>query len=100
MICEDGKIAQAKEMLVRKFIQEEMYTSDVDPLRTMRKFSLIARDLISGKMPDKNLPLDIHVIEYSKFVNILKEAPRVIENAIKNDTVPYLPIHPHSLRKK
>lgn len=100
MICEDGKISQAKEMLVRKFNQEEMYTSDVDPLRTMREFSLIAKDLISGKMPDKYLPLDIHVIEYSKFVNILKEAPRVIENAIKNDTVPYLPIHPHSLRKK
>lgn len=100
MICEDGKIAQAKEMLVRNFNKEEMYTSDVDPLRTMREFSLIARDLINGKMPDKYLPLDIHVIEYSKFVNILKEAPRVIENAIKTDTVPYLPIHPHSLRKK
>ena len=31
MICEDGKIAQAKEMLVRKFNKEEMYPSDVDP---------------------------------------------------------------------
>ena len=71
MICENGKIAQAKEMLVRKFIQEEMYTFDVDPPRTMREISLIAGDLISGKMTDKYLPHDIHAIEHSKFVNIL-----------------------------
>ena len=37
MICEDGKIAQAKEMFVKKFIQEEMYTFDVAPLSALVK---------------------------------------------------------------
>lgn len=100
MICEDDKVNEAKEELVRRFSEENLYASDIDPLRTMSDFVSITSDLINGKMPSKYLPLDVHIIEYKKFKEILKTAPLAINNAIKNGDVPYLPIQPHSLRKK
>lgn len=100
MICEDDKVNEAKEELVRGFNKENLYASDIDPLRTMGDFVSITRDLINGKMPSKYLPLDVHIIEYKKFKDILKAAPVVINDAIKNENIPYLPIQPHSLRKK
>jgi hypothetical protein len=50
-------------------------------------------------MPKKMLPLDVHVIEYSKFSSLLDEIPFCLFSAMEDGQVPYLPIHPHSLRK-
>lgn len=76
-----------------------MHTSDVNPVQTIRDVSEIATDLENGKMPDKLLPLDIHIIEYSTLSNLINQIPFVLQNSIVGGTVPYLPIHPVSLRK-
>lgn len=99
MICEDSKIEDAKEELIDLFKYFGMNTSDVDPVKTVNEFNEISLDIELGKMPNKYLPLDIHIIEYSKFSRLLDEVPFSILLCIENEQVPYMPIHPISLRK-
>lgn len=99
MICEDGKVEEAKAGLLKLFNNYDMHTSDVAPVRTINDVEDIVSDLESGKMPSKKLPLDIHIIEYSKFASLLDEIPFSLMDAMDKDSVPYLPIHPISLRK-
>lgn len=99
MICADDKIEEAKVGLVKLFENYDMHTSDIDPVRTINDMEDIVSDLETGKMPSKKLPLDIHIIEYSKFSSLLDEIPFSLLNAMDMTTVPYLPIHPISLRK-
>lgn len=99
MICEDGKVEEAKKRLVQVFDSLDMHTSDVDPVKTIKDVDEIVTELENGKMPKKMLPLDVHVIEYSKFSSLLDEIPFCLFSAMEDGQVPYLPIHPHSLRK-
>ena len=99
MICEDGKIEEAKNRLCKLFEEFDMHTSDVDPIASINDLNEIVAELTSGKMPKKYLPLDIHIIEYSKFSRLLDEISFTLINAVKTDQIPYLPIHPISLRK-
>ena len=99
MICADDKIEEAKVGLVKLFENYDMHTSDIDPVRTINDMEDIVSDLETGKMPSKKLPLDIHIIEYSKFSSLLDEIPFSLLDATEKKTVPYLPIHPISLRK-
>ncbi len=99
MICADGKLEEAKAGLVKLFDNYDMHTSDVDPVRTINEVSEIVSELEAGKMPKKMLPLDIHIIEYSKFASLLDEIPFSLLSAMEQGQVPYLPIHPVSLRK-
>lgn len=99
MICADSEIETAKSTLARLFDSFDMYTSDVNPVQTIRDVSEISTDLENGKMPDKLLPLDIHIIEYSTLSNLFDQIPFALQSSIEDGTVPYLPIHPVSLRK-
>ena len=99
MICQDYYIDEAKDNLIQLFEKFNMHTSDVNPLQTIQDVEEIVTDIKIGKMPSKKLPLDIHIIEYSKFNELLEEVPFVLQYAVENNTIPYLPIHPISLRK-
>ena len=99
MICVDEKIEEAKNMLVDYFNSCDMHTSDVDPIRTFKDINDIVLSLEMGKMPDKMLPLDVHIIKYSEFSSLLSEMPMHLLSVIEKNEVPYLPIHPISLRK-
>lgn len=99
MICEDSKVEEAKEKMVKLFDSFDMHTSDVNPVKTIIEIDEIAKDLSAGKMPNKMLPLDIHIIEFSKMKSLISSMPFVLLDAMTNDKKPYLPIHPHSLRK-
>ena len=99
MICEDGKVEEAKNTLVKLFDNYDMHTSDIDPVRTINEMEDIVSDLEAGKMPIRMLPLDIHIIEYSKFASLLDEIPFSLLDAMEEGQPPYLPIHPQSLRK-
>ena len=99
MICADDEVKNASQFLSRMFDMLDMHTSDVDPVKTIKEISKITSDLENGVMPSEMLPLDIHVIEYSKISNLLDEVPFSIFDAIENNIDPYLPIHPISLRK-
>ena len=99
MICQDDKVEEAKRVMVELFKSYGMHTSDVDPVGTVDELDEIVTQLEEGKMPNKMLPLDVHIISYSEFASLLDEIPFAICNAMDNNVTPYLPIHPQSLRK-
>ena len=99
MICEDDKVDYAKYMLPKLFKKENMHSSDVDIIGTIKEIRKITLDLKDGIIPDKYLPLDVHIIEYSKFKVILENTPLFIINVFYPEELPYMPIHPYSLRK-
>lgn len=99
MICADGKVEEAKATLVKLFDNYDMHVSDIDPVRTINDVEDIVSDLEAGKMPNKMLPLDVHIIQYSKFASLLDEIPFSLLSAMEQGQIPYLPIHPISLRK-
>lgn len=102
MVCRDDCVEEAKDQLVSLFRKKDMYPSDVNPVQTIEEVREIATVLSLGScMPDKMLPLDIHIIEYSKLYKLINEAPYSILQSVENaGNLPYLPIHPHSLRKR
>ena len=99
MICQDEKIEDAKRVMVELFKSYGMHTSDVDPVGSVDELDEIVTQLEEGKMPNKMLPLDVHIISYSEFASLLDEIPFAICNAMDTNVTPYLPIHPQSLRK-
>ena len=100
MICEDDMVDYAKFMLPKLFDKENMHSSDIDIVGTIKEFRDITLDLKEGNIPSKYLPLDVHIIEYSKFKKILENTPLFIINTFYPKEVPYMPIHPYSLRKE
>lgn len=99
MICRDDCVEDAKVGLSTLFDKFNMHTSDVDPVQTIQDVTEIVTSLEAGEMPMKKLPLDIHIIEYSKFNDLIEEVPFAIQTAVETGKQPYLPIHPTSLRK-
>ena len=55
--------------------------------------------LKQGKMPNSFLPIDAHIIEYSKIKSLIEQVPEELRRARKTGDVPYLPIQPKSYRK-
>ncbi len=100
MICEDGKVDEAKTELIRLFDEALMNTSDVDPIATIKDVSQIVEDLGNGIMPEKMLPLDVHIIECSKMKQLMLQMPWTLHYAMVRENSPYLPINPYSLRKE
>lgn len=98
-ICVDDKVEEAKLALKYMFRILNLQTSDVDPLNTIDEVEQIATDLQNGILPKKFLPLDVHIIEFSKLNELINSVPSTIILAHKQGVAPYLPIHPISLRK-
>lgn len=99
MVCADRYFELAQIVLSQSFDKLGMHTSDVNPVQTIYDIQEIADDLEKGNMPQKLLPLDIHIIPYSQLSKLLDEIPFVLESFKETEEVPYLPIHPVSLRK-
>ena len=60
----------------------------------------ITEDLKNNIMPTKALPLDVHIIEYSKFVEAVEVIPySFIQAKTSSQYQPFVPIQPVSLRK-
>lgn len=99
MICNDMNVLNAMDRIVLEFNNNNMYTSDVDPVGTIDKVYHIVSMLRDKKMPNNTLPQDIHIIEYSKIYDLLCQIEGEIEYSVNTGHTPYLPILPHSLRK-
>ena len=50
-------------------------------------------------MPKIFLPIDTHIIEYSKLRHLIEQVPDVLRIAKEEKNCPYLPIYPKSYRK-
>lgn len=99
MICKDGCVEEAQRQLSMLLKKYDIHTSDVDPVQTIKDMNEITEDIKNGIMPKKFLPIDAHIIEYSKIKNLIAQVPEELQHAVENGKVPYLPIHPKSYRK-
>lgn len=99
MVCEQSCIDSAKEKLTILFDEYNMHTSDINPIQTIEDISEITEDLRIGNMPEKLLPIDAHIIDYSTFYSLIEKVPSTLSQALEEQKIPYLPIHPLSYRK-
>ncbi len=99
MVCEDGYTDVVKGHLQRLLKEEGFRTSDVDPLKTIDEILQIVDSLKKGEEPEFLLPLDAHIVERSYLANLIESTPNALREAKEEGIVPYLPIHPLSLRK-
>ena len=99
MVCEGNYIESAKEQLIELLSKQNMYPSDIDPIKTITDLFEISVSLKNGVMPTNNLPLDIHIIDYDTLYTLIKNTPDELLTYNK-DKVPYIPIMPISYRKK
>jgi len=98
-VCEDDEIYYAKDKLGFLLNFYGLHTSDVSPLRTMQEVIEITNSLKAGTMPEHHLPLDAHIIGKNALYNLIEQVPDTIKKSFANGQIPYLPIHPLSLRK-
>ena len=100
IVCEKSKVEETKEKLQLLFASQGMIPSDIDPVQTIEEVGEITEDLKKGIMPTKWLPLDTHIIDYETLYELINKLPEVLAQAKQEGKIPYLPIHPYSLRKK
>lgn len=99
MICADGHVEEAQGELAKLLREYDIHTSDVNPVQTIQDMEEITEDIKKGVMPKKFLPIDAHIMEYSKMSRLIEQVPLVLARAKAEGHVPYLPIHPKSYRK-
>ena len=99
LVCEDGKVEEAQEELTKLLSEYKMRTSDVAPLSSIEDVSQIAQMIKDGRFPKIFLPIDSHIIEYSKIKSLIEQVPWELRTAKEEGTNPYLPIWPKSFRK-
>lgn len=99
LICEDGSLEKAEEELTRLLEEYKMRTSDKAPLSSINDVCEISRMLKEGVFPKIFLPIDSHIIEYSKIKELIENVPEVLQKAKQEGLKPYLPIWPKSYRK-
>ena len=99
LVCADGKLEESSKELEEMFQQTGFKTSDVDPVKTIKDMKKIVRALNNGDMPDLLLPIDAHIVEYSYLAECIDDVADAIKTGLMYGMVPYVPIHPLSLRK-
>jgi len=99
IICEDGYVTEVSQQLTILFEKFNIQSSDINPIQTIKDIEEIAKNIRNGVMPKKFLPIDAHIIEYSKIKELIEQVPCHLEESLRNGQIPYLPIHPLSYRK-
>lgn len=99
LVCDSDKIELAKTELEEQLKKNGMRTSDIDPIASIEDISEITRLLREKKLPPIFLPIDCHIIEYSKLKELIEKTPDEIRKAKQDDKSPFLPIQPISYRK-
>lgn len=100
LVCEDGSIEQAQAELSKLLEKYNMRTSDVSPLQSLSDVVKISTNLKDGEFPKVFLPIDAHIMEKSKLMELVEQVPDELQLAKLEERKPYLPIRPKSLRKE
>ncbi len=99
IVCEDDKTEEVEKQLQKLLEGSNMQSSDINPFFTIENVEEISKDLKAGRIPKIFLPMDVHIIEYSKIKELIEEVPGELKKAKQEERNPYLPIHPKSYRK-
>ena len=100
IIIDDSYVDQAKDEIIEILKNNNLSTSDTNPINTINDFYEIALDIKNEKMPSKYLPVDIHLINYNLLCECINNINSKIDSFIKINKIPYFPIHTQALRKK
>ena len=100
LVCSDGHVEDAEQVLSKLFSKYGLSSSDIDPLKTIADLGQIVEELKKGNIPKKLLPIDVHIIEFSKLKGLIRKVPEEIDLSIKTSSAPCLEISPKSLRKQ
>ena len=100
IVAEDQTSKKVEEELILKLSKCNFISSDIDPLKSIHDVYKISQSIKENNMSKIHLPLDVHIIEYSKLKSFIEQVPSILSDAKKNNSIPYLPIHPISFRKK
>lgn len=99
MVCSDDNILKVAENFKNALYTCGFKTSDIDPVKTIYDMQEIVTSLRNNKMPKQKLPIDTHIIDNISLYTLISRIPDILDYCYKKDTIPYLPIHPYSLRK-
>lgn len=99
IVSSKNNVEQTKEEMTKLFADFDLYPSDIDPIKTMQDIINISGDIERGIMPNRNLPLDAHIIDKETLISLIENVPKTLEESV-SENKPYLPIHPQSYRKK
>lgn len=99
IVCDNNRRYDTAELLSKAFEEVNFKTSDVNPVETIKDMEKIALSLREDKMPSLLLPIDAHIVEYDELRDCITEIPKVIADGFIHHEIPYIPIHPLSLRK-
>lgn len=100
LVCQDGQVETAQQELIKYLENNNMHTSDVDPLSSIDDVIKISQMLKENIIPKIFLPIDTHIVEYSTIKSLIEQVPSVLLDAKSNGKTPYLPIYPKSYRKQ
>ena len=100
VVCNDGAIKQVEEELTELLEKYRMRTSDINPFSSIEDVTRISELIKNGEMPTIFLPIDAHIIEYSKLKRLIEDVPDELKKAKEDESKPYLPIFPKSYRKQ
>jgi len=99
-ICQTGTIEDCSVQLASKIGEAGFKTSDIEPLQTINDLSKISEQLSEDKMPELLLPIDAHIVEYDELLKLIDTLEYELCVGYGSHTIPYVPIHPLSLRKR
>lgn len=100
IVIEDKDISIAKKELIELFKANNIFTSDVNPIKTINDFYEIVMDIQNDKMPQKYLPIDVHIIGYNKLYNCITNVTSTVADFLDKNRIPYMPVSTEALRKK
>ncbi|HCC07596.1 MAG TPA: hypothetical protein DEP72_05495 [Clostridiales bacterium] len=100
VICEDERMNETSIKLEKLMHMFNIYTSDVNPLDAIKNVKEISENLKNGIMPNKFLPIDLHIVEYSVLTELILDIPKTLEDSKQNNQNPYMPMSPLAYRKK
>lgn len=75
IVCENGKVEKVQEEMSELFKRTRMCSSDVNPVKSIEDVEKIVTMLKNGDMPSVFLPIDAHIIEYSKIKELIEKVP-------------------------
>lgn len=98
-ICDDGLIDTSKEFLKYILERNNIFPSDIAVVETIENVREISQAISEDKIPNKYLPLDIHIIGLDEMIRLVERIPLQIMKYLDGIDKAYLAIWPESLRK-
>lgn len=100
LVCKDGQTATAEKELSKLLDENNIYSSDINPIASIEDVKKISTKLKEGKMPEIFLPIDAHIIEYSTIKELIQLVPETLKKKQGRRSSPILTNTTKIIQKK